>query len=522
MNIIEFRKQNPQYNSLSDGDLAYRLWNTHYKDKLPMGVFADRMKLPQQSFVEMTDIARSSGYTPTSESGTPSPVGRATGAPRAALQGATFGFGDEIVGNIAGGVQAASNLIQGRPANFGGEAQRFTEQERGRLSQFRQEAPVTAIGSEIAGAVGSAVVTPPVRALQALAPVTRAAVTGGASGAAYGLGTGEGGLENRLQNAVEVGIPSALFGGALQGAVQVGGRYAPRLAESFQKSIERPSIETLRDAKTAAYKAVDDSGLTFDQNQIQGLFQRATQLADDFDFVNDPAVFPETYSALRILERRAGANNTTIGQLDGLRQTLWQRFNRSNGSEPAVRAMIDEIDDLVENYPATSELMDLARLANSRFKKAELLDNAMSKAQLQTASTGSGGNILNKYKQAVTSILTNKKTSKYFTADEIAQMEQFVQGGFGSDLMRQIGKLSPTGNGLMTALNIGAIAANPAMAAVTVAGAGAKVLSDRSGERAMQGLLNTMSGVPLRPAARVPFIQGMPAAAASAEAQRQQ
>ena len=70
----------------------------------------------------------------------------------------------------------------------------------------------------------------------------------------------------------------------------------------------------------------------------------------------------------------------------------------------------------------------------------------------------------------------------------------------------------------MLALNVGAIAANPAMAAVTVVGAGAKSLADKSGERAMQGLLNTVSGVPLRPSVYTP---GIGAASASITDQSQ-
>lgn len=516
MDIQQIRQQYPQYNSLSNGELAFRLWNKDYKGTLPMGQFADRIGLEQSDFNQMVQFAEQSGYQPTTETGTRQPIGTGQGAVRSAFQGGTFGFGDEIVGGMAGTAQAASNLIQGHPANLGGEVARFTEQERERIGQFREESPVIATGSEIGGAIASGVAAPAVGAVQRLSPVARAAVTGSASGAAYGAGTAEGGFGERAARAVQTGIPSALFGAGTQVALNA---VTPRLAALFQRSAERPSVESLRAVKNAAYQAVDDSGLKFDQGQIQSLASRARQIADDFDYIDDPQVFPNTYAALRILERRGGANETTIGQLDSLRQSLWQRLNASKGSEPAIGRMIDEIDDLIQNYPATDDLMNAARLANSRFKKAELLENAMQRAELQTASTGSGGNILNKYKQAVTSILTNPNQARWFTDVEKQQMEQLVRGTLGENALRQIGKLSPTGNGLMTALNIGAVAANPAMAAVSAAGAGAKAVSDRSGQRAMQGLLNTISGVPLRPAVQVPYAAGVPAGGASALSQ---
>jgi len=512
MDINQIRQQYPQYNSMSDGELAFRLWDKDYKGRVPMGVFADRIKLPQQAFGDMTSFARSSGYQPTTESGTAQPVGSATGVPRSALQGMTFGFGDEIVGTMAGGMQAAGNVIRGQPANIGGEMQRFTEQERQRIGQFRQEAPVTALGTEIAGAVASSIATPPVRALQALAPVTRAAVTGGGTGALYGFGTGEGGVAERAQNAVEVGIPSALFGGALQGTIQVAGRNAPRIAALFKRSAERPSIETLRNTKNAAYDAVDQSGLRFDPADMDGLLVAARQAADDVNYV--PDVDRNTFAAIRMIENNAGKERT-IGQLDKLRQGLWSRFDASGNEEVGIIGMIDAVDNMIASHPATDTLMTLAREANSRFKKAELLDLAMmTKAELQTASTGSGGNILNKYKQAITSILTNPNKAKWFNDAEKAQMEALVRGNTTENVMRQIGKLSPNGNGLMQALNLGAVAMNPAMLVVSAGSTAAKAIADNSGRRAVQGLLNTVSGVPLRPAVQVPFIAGAPQAGA--------
>lgn len=495
MDITQIREQYPQYSSLSDGELAFRLWNKDYKGSLPMGMFADRIKLPQDGFRQMVDFAEQSGYQPTTESGDRQEIGTGQGAIRSGFQGATFGFGDEIVGGLAGAARAAGNVLQGQPANLGGEVERFTEQERGRIEQFREESPVTSAVSEIGGAVASGLAAPAVRGAQALSPTARAAATGAASGAAFGAGTAEGGLEERARGAVELAIPSALFGAAGQQAVDLAGRGAQRVARAFNRSAQRPSVETLRSAKNAAYDAVDESGVVFDQSQLQNLAGRARQIADDFDYIDDPAVFPETYASLRILERRANAGETSIGRLDKLRQTLWKRYQKSGGAEPAVLGMIDEIDTLVQEAPATGPLMDAARAANSRFKKAQMLDDAVKKAELQTASTGSGGNILNKYRQAITSILTNPNRAKWFNDAEKQQMQAFIDGSFSENALRQIGKLSPTGNGLMAALNLGAAAVDPTMLGFSAAGAAAKTLSDRSGQRGISDLLDTVSGL---------------------------
>jgi hypothetical protein len=132
--------------------------------------------------------------------------------------------------------------------------------------------------------------------------------------------------------------------------------------------------------------------------------------------------------------------------------------------------------------------MSTARIANSRFKKAELLDNAFKRAEDQVAATGSGGNTVNKFRQSVSNIINNPKQAKFFTQEEIDFMRQFVRGNVSENTLRLIGKLSPSGNGLMTALNIGAIAAEPMMATVTAAGAGAKALSEASARRGAEAL----------------------------------
>jgi len=78
-------------------------------------------------------------------------------------------------------------------------------------------------------------------------------------------------------------------------------------------------------------------------------------------------------------------------------------------------------------------------------------------------------------------------------------MRQFVRGNVSENTLRLIGKLSPSGNGLMMALNIGAIAAEPMMAAATAAGAGAKALSEAAAMRGAEAL-KTMAATGAVPA----------------------
>ena len=53
MDINQIRQQYPQYSNLSDGEMAFKLWDKNYKGKLPMGQFADSIKLSQEGFGQM-------------------------------------------------------------------------------------------------------------------------------------------------------------------------------------------------------------------------------------------------------------------------------------------------------------------------------------------------------------------------------------------------------------------------------------------------------------------------------------
>jgi len=513
MNLADFRTQYPQYAQVPDGELAYRLWDKHYKGKIAMGEFADKVQLPMEGFGKMIEFAKTSGYEPTAIAISPESKPEMS-VPRASTQGFTFGLGDEL----EGAANALGQKLGGNERPFGDIYREERDISRAKLEQYRDVAPVQAIAAEIAGSVTSPVgLAKAPAAIKALSPMARAAVTAGVQGAAYGFGSGEGGIVSRAKNAIEVGIPSALFGAGLQQTFRLGGAAAQKISNAMRGVSEKPSIESLRGIKNAAYQAVDDSGLKISKTAVNRLIGYAEKSAAGRDYV--PEVDRQTFAALKMLESKAD-QPLTIGQLDKLRQGLYKRYNASGGSEIAIRDMIDGIDDLIASIPETDDLMKLARVANGRYKKAELLDEVFRKAELQTASTGSGGNILNKYKQAVTGILTNEKNAKWFTPEEIAHMESFVKGTSSQNLMRLMGKLSPSGNGLMLALNVGAAAAEPSMLALTAVGSGAKAVSDASA-KAGANKLQTMVATGAAPPT-IPYLPGVTPAIASSVAQSKQ
>ena len=257
-----------------------------------------------------------------------------------------------------------------------------------------------------------------------------------------------------------------------------------------KKADERPSLDAQRDYKNAAYKEVDDSGVKFSPDEVGGLFARIKSSLDvDPNYV--PEVDKQTTASFKVLEAQLG-KELTVGQLDKLRQGLYKRYSVAR-NEDSIRGMIDEIDDLIMAKEPANKLMNIAREANKRYKKSELLENAIIKAQDQAAASGSGGNVVNKYRQAMTRIINSKRDSKYFSEDEINLMRKFVRGDVKENALRLVGKLSPTGNGLMQALNIAAISQNPQMVLGTIAGVSAKVKSEKSAMKSVDQILDMVA-----------------------------
>lgn len=312
------------------------------------------------------------------------------------------------------------------------------------------------------------------------------------------LATGGASLPALMSGAVVPGVGSELAGEAFEGtefenAARIVGAVAANPVAATGKRLATsavtpkpamPTIESLRQARTQAYKAAEDAGITFAKKDVNRIITRASKALDDANFVAETD--KQAKAAFEVLSRQAN-KPLTLQQLDKLRQHLWTRYNADN-SQVAILDMIDAIDDTIQSNVAGGALMSNARLANARYKKAELLDDALVKAADQTSHSGSGGNIANKYRQAVTAIVNNPKKAKWFSKDEIAAMRSFIHPGTAENALRRIGKVAPGGNGLMTALNIGAIVADPAMIAVTAGATAAKGAADRSAMRGAEEL----------------------------------
>ena len=398
---------------------------------------------------------------------------------------ALVGFGDEFSAGL-------SAVLTDREGSLSERYDRNLNRIRNRQEVFQEDRPGLAAGARIAGAVAS----PAAKVLGPVRTVRGAAAAGGAFAGAEGFAEGEGGAKERLIDGAKAAPAGLLFAGLTSSLVQGGSKGIQRV---FSRAEKRPSVENLRAAKNAAYNEVRKSGVTFSQDDTLAAFNRLSRKAKtarwDLDSVSETDKF--AFDALRTLERRAELGRPiSLNNLDKTRQKLWDIYGKSD--HPFVLEAIGEIDDMIAAKADGNATMRAARAANSRFSKAQVLNDAFNKAKRQTAATGSGGNILNKYRQAVNKIIDGKE-ARYFSAEELAMMESFVMGDVSENTMRKIGKLSPNGNGLMTALNVYAATIDPALLAVTAAGTVAKESADKSAMRGSEALLDALSTGVIKP-----------------------
>lgn len=384
------------------------------------------------------------------------------GTVRQVVQGLTLGAGEE-----------AEAALRALSPDIGYDE--ALQSIRGEMRAFEQAKPGAAAIAEGAGALMSpAALARLPQVLRFGGTGTQAATQAGVIGGAYGFAAGEGGAGERAEEALQVGIPSALFGAAAEKIAVPALDAATR--RIFQKTEVAPSVSDLREAKNAAYAQVDNERIIFAPNDLSELMERASAQAAKYDYV--PGIDTALDAAQKILARRQNTG-LTLGQAENLRQSLFDRLSKASGGEKrAISGIIDELDEMVDTRLAGDNSLQVARLANSRYKKAEVLDQAFEAAKTQAAATGSGGNIQNLYRQAVTKILNSPRKVKFFSAEERQAMQNFVRGDFTQNVTRLIGKLSPSGNGLMMALNIGAVAADPTMLAATIAGGTSKAFAD--------------------------------------------
>lgn len=245
-------------------------------------------------------------------------------------QGATFGFGDEIIGGVDAGVGAVGDLLSG---NFSGIGERMGDRYastrddmRQRFSDAEFSRPKATMVGQIAGGLipSSAVTLPAVAARAGLAG--KAAVgglTGAAEGGLYGFGAAEGGVDDRLSGAASGAALGGIVGAAAPLAIAGVGKVLETGRNIAASALNVPS--DLRASK-ALKTYLERSGMTADD--VQRLIDDAAAEGQPQFMVAD-ALGPTGQRALSGIARQPGNARQEIADL--LTQRQGGQGNRLSG-----------------------------------------------------------------------------------------------------------------------------------------------------------------------------------------------
>lgn len=425
--------------------------------------------------------------------------------------------------DVAAGLKTGASYLWGNELE-GTAGERF-EQAKRRQEQAQQilgeEYPLTQTAGMATG-IGAQIMAPGTRALaageraaaemageavpRALAPAARGAVhvgTGAGVGAAYGAGEGVT-ADERMQNA----LIGAGIGAAGSATAPIVGTIARPIGQRLGLVKPTPGImskDELFDAARDAYRASEQQGIMVQPTELRSAYDRIKSNLTDLGY--HPKNQPEVQVALDELYKltmptmQGRPNYTTLKGIDIINR-MARKASSSPDSETRLmgKTFHEGIDDLLsglnpqnviggnapEAVKSLQEARNYWRLARKTQKVEDMIDNAI----LETASTGAGGNINNKLKQAIAKIIKeNKRKPGGWTPDELAAMRAVVEPSAGRNLARLIGKLDPRGNGLHMLLELGAVSHNPKFAPLIVGGHLAKTYADRATAAAVDDLL---------------------------------
>ena len=419
--------------------------------------------------------------------------GAADDMARIAADTFTFGGADHLAGYLGGnGVESERALTKGARDRAGGA---------GTLMDFISGA---ATGSGIAKAGVTAARMVPSSASGIKGVLLRGgaqAVDGAALGAASAAGHGE-----DISTGAMFGAGAGALGSAAGDTVM---KAVGKVGAAFNRPAPVPGRDALKEASQAAYGRAEDAGVILGPGAMQSVSDNVKASLADFGY--HPQLQPRIATALSELDRVSQGPITAKG-IDVTRRIAQSAAKSQDPSERALGGMIiGKLDDALSNVKpadviagdpkAASAAYGEARDLWRRQSKMATIEEALTKGGRNADASGSGGNIDNATRQAFKSILNSPAKSLGYTRDELSAMEDIVKGTPSQNAMRLVGKLSPGGNGLMTALNLGATAANPLMAIPATVGIAAKAMADRGTRNNVQTLAQIISAGGSRAAA---------------------
>lgn len=332
---------------------------------------------------------------------------------------------------------------------------------------------------------------------QKLNPFGQSVATGAITGGVQGAGE-EGG------EGIVPGMVAGAAGGAAGHALGVGLDRVAGAVNGASRVAPAPTTDQLHNAASNAYDAFTNAGGLFTQRGVDDLSSaiRSRLSAEGWE----PELAPQVNGLLRRLEsyRQGGASGVgqmTPRQLQSLRK-IATNIRKSNDEQTSFYGgvLTKEIDNFLgatnpnhfSGRPGGATQDDLAYILNganrlyTQYAKSSDIDMAKWLAENRAASTYSGGNENNAFRQNLRRVWENRGTEG-FTPDENAAFKTAVRGGTAENVARGIGKLAASRGGLSAMAQLAAMLHSPHIAIpLEVTAEGAKYLGDRLTRRNLE------------------------------------
>lgn len=431
------------------------------------------------------------------------------------LQGMTGAFADEAVDRIGAGIAALAT--DEKYDDLLKEARQNTKDRF--EAQFEQN-PVTAFGSNIAGALATGgagastkagtALTNSLRAGNLATRAVKGAVSGAASGGLYGAGTsGEG---ERLEGAGKGALTGAVFGGA----VPVAGAIAKSGIEGT-KNIARGAASRgvdkldeaegfIRDKSRKAYDAMRNAKASFKPDAITKAFK---SIDDSF---SDEMLIPEhhakTMGIIDRMKKDVADNGMELERLDLWRRALSRVPKTVDGAEDyrMARKAVGAIDDFVDKLSDT-DLSTGGKQAVQALQEARTEWARASKFQTIADIVRKSDGDANYIKRELKKLVDNPKKTRGFSTEEREFLKNAANNSGGEVVMKMLGKFGfdparlGSGVGAMVGSGVGFSAGGPlGMAVVPAAGTAAryaqKGLARGKTEALLRAIESTQAGAP--------------------------
>lgn len=419
--LAEIRQQYPQYEDMTDRQLADALHSKFYSD------------MPRADFDQKVGLAPASNYNAVQS------------AQSGLMQGMTMGWGDEILGTMMAPIEMGIDAFQGKPFDPGRSWNQAVERNRQGFAEAEAANPLVYTAGNIAGSVGSGIGAAKggLTLMNAAKPTAlsmgaRGALEGAAYGALAGAGEGESGWDKVAQAG-----QGALLGGVMGGAFGAGaGALANKAAQNAV-----PSVEDLKNSATTLYDAARQSGAVLPQPASQNMATNMRKIAAAEGIITPTGRINNSYQKISELVRSFddyAQGDLSVDQMQAVRRLIQNALKSPDGDERRIAmAMMDEFHRYLD--PIAPEIAQ-ANQIYSRAMKGDMVETAIELAGSRAGQFSGSGfeNALRTEFRALDRMIV-KGQLKGLSGEEILAIQTVARGGKIENAMRYLGKLAPTG-----------------------------------------------------------------------------